>query len=163
MRVSDWIHDCVFVLRCTHEDYPVSHPIPSPKIWKQRKPLPRSQKPIATGPVKRKRAGVRRGPLRDPKYLAFVREFVCVACSRGSVHQPYNLAPWPRTEAAHVGDRGLGQKCSDRETITLCAVHHRTGLESHHVLGKSFWKHHGLDKAAIVAELNRIYEQERGK
>jgi predicted nucleic acid binding AN1-type Zn finger protein len=28
-------------------------------------------------------------------------------------------------EAHHAGERGLGQKCSDRETIPLCAAHHR--------------------------------------
>jgi len=67
------------------------------------------------------------------------------------------------TEAAHVGERGLGQKCSDRETIPLCAAHHRTGPESHHVLGKKFWQHHGLDRDEIVAELNRLYEKENGK
>ncbi len=71
------------------------------------------------------------------------------------------LNPRRQSEAAHVGERGLGQKCSDRETIPLCAAHHRTGPESHHVLGKAFFTHHKLDKDAIVAELNRLYDLER--
>jgi hypothetical protein len=65
-----------------------------------------------------------------------------------------------RTEAAHVGVRGLGQKSSDRSAIPLCAEHHRLGRDSHHRLGKRFWEHHGLDRDALIAELNRRYEEE---
>jgi len=64
-----------------------------------------------------------------------------------------------RVEAAHVGEHGLGQKCSDRETVPLCATHHRTGKDSHHVLGKKFWAHHGLNRDAIVKDLNRLYDE----
>lgn len=63
-----------------------------------------------------------------------------------------------RTEAAHVGQRGLSQKCSDRETIPLCAFHHRTGPESHHRLGKLFWKHHGLDRYELIRELQSQFD-----
>lgn len=66
------------------------------------------------------------------------------------------------TEVAHVGERGLGQKCSDRETVPLCAEHHRTGPHAHHVLGKNFWDCHGLDRDAIIAKLNEQYREETG-
>jgi hypothetical protein len=29
------------------------------------------------------------------------------------------------TEAHHMGERGLGQKCSDLETVPFCSEHHR--------------------------------------
>lgn len=32
--------------------------------------------------------------------------------------------------------------------------------DAHHVLGKRFWAHHGLDRDALVAELQRRYDAE---
>jgi len=90
-------------------------------------------------------------PERNAAYLRFVRTQIC--CVPGCRN-------WI-TEAAHVGARGLGQRCSDREAIALCQKHHRTGKHSQHTLGKNFWSHHGLDKDAIVADLNRRFERER--
>ena len=105
---------------------------------------------IARKPIPRKRAKPRKGPTRDPKYLAFIRKQPCVACMGGAWL-------WP-VEAAHIGVRGLGQKSSDLETIPLCAYHHRDGSISAHTLGKRFWKYHGLDKAALIAKYNRMFE-----
>jgi len=59
-------------------------------------------------------------------------------------------------EAAHVGARGLGQKCSDFETLPLCRDHHRPGEDSHHRLGRRFAEVHGLD---IMEEVERFNEQ----
>jgi hypothetical protein len=53
----------------------------------------------------------------------------------------------------------MSQKCSDRETIPLCAKHHREGPESHHKLGKKFWEYHGLDRDALIKQLNEEYER----
>ena len=64
------------------------------------------------------------------------------------------------TEAAHVGKRGLSQKCSDREAIPLCRNHHTDGPEAVHRIGKIFWQHHAIDRDAIILELNRAFEQE---
>jgi hypothetical protein len=68
---------------------------------------------------KRKRSTPRRsGRVRDEAWLAEVRKLPCCA------------PKWPPSlcsgavEADHVGRRGLGQKCSDRETIPLCNGHH---------------------------------------
>ena len=51
-------------------------------------------------------------PARDPAYLRFVRSFPCSVCKRG------------RSEAAHTGPHGIGQKASDYSTIPLCHKHH---------------------------------------
>lgn len=108
----------------------------------------------------------------DEKYKAWIRSLACAVCAipRGRiwsgpfgnpVKTPFTLEQTTRTEAAHVGPRGLGQKCSDRQTLPLCAQHHRTGKDSHHTLQKHFWSHHNLDRDALIAELNTKYEQER--
>lgn len=93
-------------------------------------------------------------PIKDPAYLDFIRTKPCICCS---AWWNFHGQTTP-TEAAHVGDRGLGQKCSDREAIPLCERHHRTGPLAHHKLGKKFWAYHSLDRNAIIAQLNKEYE-----
>ncbi len=108
-----------------------------------------------------KRRKPRRGVLKDAKYLAWIRSLPCIIC-QPNVLQMLDVAsftPIVRSESAHAGTRGLGQKCSDRETLPLCKFHHRTGPESHHVLGKGFWEYQGLDRWGIIAELQRLYEE----
>jgi hypothetical protein len=131
-------------------------------------------------PIKRKRSKPRRGPVRDPKYLAWIREQPCCLCTYLDLkaqqfidavreiagtgadittHVSAHRQATP-TEAAHVGQRGLGQKCSDRETIPLCGVeHHRVGPRSAHKLGKLFAEAHGINIAAAVAQYNEMYER----
>lgn len=107
----------------------------------------------------RKRIGVIKGtkPVRDPEYLAWIRMQWCIICE----YVTGSEAGTRHVEAAHVGRRGLGQKCSDNETVPLCVRHHRTGKDSHHVLGKNFWKHHGLDRDQMVRRLINLYMAER--
>jgi hypothetical protein len=97
----------------------------------------------------------RRGRILDPDFLRFARTQPCSVpgCKPGFKAGPI--------EAAHVGRRGIGQKCSDREVLPLCArLHHQVGVKSHHALGKRFWVVHGLNRAVLIAELNRLYELE---
>lgn len=61
------------------------------------------------------------------------------------------------TEAAHIGDRGLGKKCSDLETAPLCVDHHRIGPQAHHIMGKLFWPFHRLNRDTVVRNLNEQY------
>ena len=83
-------------------------------------------------------------PIRDRKYLAWIRTQPCAVC--GSTRN---------IEAAHVGPHGLGQKASDRSTIPLCARHHRTGNDSVHSLGpRKFEAVHSLGLAELVRRLN---------
>ena len=84
-------------------------------------------------------------PVRNPRYLAWVRTHPCVVCgaSRG-------------IEASHTGPHGLGQKSPDSSVIPLCATHHRTGNDSYHRLGpRKFSQVHSLDIPEIVRRLNR--------
>ncbi len=90
-----------------------------------------------------------RQPVKDGEYLDFIRQQGCLIC----------LEQDSRTEAAHVGLRGMRQKSGDRETIPLCADHHRLGWDSHHVLGKNFWKHHGLLREQVVKFYNDRFEE----
>src|SRR5512142_103221 len=84
-------------------------------------------------------------PIRDPRYLAWIRTLPCIVC-----------ASTRRIEAAHVGPHGLGQKASDRSTVPLCPKHHRTADDSYHHLGpRKFSKAHRVDLVAIVERLNR--------
>lgn len=102
-------------------------------------------------PVRKIRNGPpRRGLVLDEKYLAWIRRQTCVCCH----NRKY-------VEAAHVGARGLGQKCSDREALPLCSWHHVQGPESHHVLGKNFFEHFGLDRQALISKYNQRYEHEK--
>lgn len=106
-----------------------------------RTPLKRrGKKPI-------RRAG---GHEQNPKYLDFIRRCECVLASTGDCAGA--------VEAAHVGDRGLGQKCRDQETIPLCGYHHRTGPDSQHVMGKNFWDHHGINRTELVTMYQSIFE-----
>jgi hypothetical protein len=110
--------------------------------------------------ARRKRAKIAgRQPLRDQKYLDFIRRMPCIICLLRSGGVPIHQETC--TEAAHVGDRGLRQKCSDRETIPLCAWHHRLSPSSHHRLGRLFWVFHKITKAKLIAELHAKYEREK--
>lgn len=100
---------------------------------------------------------------KDPEYLEFIRAQPCCVCIRPwMVHMTsvcYSNVQKSPTEAAHVGDRGMGQKCPDREAIPLCGVeHHREGKESAHRLQKAFWRHYGIDRDTVIAEYNRRFD-----
>ena len=87
---------------------------------------------------------------RDPAYLDFIRSLPCVCCfnHRG-------------IESAHVGERGLSQRCPDREAIPLCKWHHTEGPESHHRLGKRFWAKWNLNRDELIAQLQSRYNKEK--
>lgn len=97
---------------------------------------------------------------RDPEYLAFIAAQPCIVCLTKAVRAKDHMRQKTRTEAAHVGDRGLGTKCSDRETIPLCGEeHHREGPESGHKLGRHFWTHHGLKKWELIDGYQKLFEE----
>jgi hypothetical protein len=70
-------------------------------------------------PIRHRRIARRRSSREyDPEYmLEWVKKQPCVARSMSPCEG--------EVEADHAGKRGLGQKCSDRETIPLCTLHHR--------------------------------------
>jgi hypothetical protein len=110
-------------------------------------------------------------PGDNPAYRAFVRTFGCVVC--WGVLQPLRqledayqgcAEQKSPTECAHVGRRGLSQKCPDCESLPLCAIeHHRVGLESHHKLGKRFWGFHGLDRAGLIKQMQNLWAEETAR
>ncbi len=111
----------------------------------------------STKPIKKKRTKPRRGVLKDPAYLDFIRQQKCCVCLKWGNNIPMQ---WTPTEAAHVGERGLSQKCSDRKTLPLCERHHRTGPLAAHQLGKKFWEYHSLDRVKLIELYNAQYELE---
>ncbi len=121
------------------------------------------------------RSATRRKAGRDTSYLEWIRDLPCVMClASAEAVRATNLellsAGWlgqsrvqrSRTEAAHVGDRGLSQKCPDREAVPLCREHHREGKYSAHKLGKKFWMHWGLDRDTLIETLHRKYAAHTG-
>src|SRR5262245_6705015 len=100
-------------------------------------------------PIRSKRLTPRRGRQEDAGYLRWLRTQPCSVpgCKARDI------------EAAHVGSRGYGRRSHDREAISLCGrKHHREGPEAHHVLGKLFWDHHGIDRWEVIRRLNTEYE-----
>jgi hypothetical protein len=83
-------------------------------------------------------------PIRNLKYLAWIRTLPCLVCGRTA-----------SIEAAHTGPHGLAQKSPDTSAVPLCPRHHRTGRDSYHKLGaRAFERHHRVSLSAVVARLN---------
>lgn len=99
-------------------------------------------------------------PERSKSYRDFIGEQPCIACYPPWFRYRWDDRQKSPTEVAHVGLRGLGQKCSDLETLPLCTEHHRTGEKAHHVLGKNFWAEHGLDRDQLIASFQEKYKME---
>jgi len=79
-------------------------------------------------------------PLKDPKHRAWIRTLPCAVCGRTR-----------GVECAHTGDRGLGQKSSDKRAIPLCRAHH---AEYHRIGRRRFEQTYGLDIEALILKLN---------
>lgn len=102
-------------------------------------------------PIPRKRREPRANRHDDPARLAFIRTLPCFIC------EAYRLLQKSKTEAAHIGQRGIGQKCSDTEAAPLCAHHHRTGEFSHHRIGKRFWIFWKVERMEMILKYQRLY------
>lgn len=74
--------------------------------------------PLKRTPMRRRKGSTKYSRRqRDLDYMALVKTLPCVAA---------NLSPCEgEIEADHAGRRGLGRKCSDLETVSLCTHHHR--------------------------------------
>jgi len=77
--------------------------------------------------MKRRRPRPRPEGHEDPDYLAFLRVLDCRAAV---ALNSYQFCEGPMT-AAHVGDRGIGQRCPDSEAISLCTYHHLRDAHDH--------------------------------
>ncbi len=121
---------------------------------RDRFPMLTRSKPLTRSPLRRKPPKKRKGA--DPAYLAFLRTRPCLLCDRKAYAQA------SRTEAAHTGVRGLGQKAPDKEALPLCGSHHRFGDDSLHRLGRRFWTHHELDREGAIDYYQAIYTVQGG-
>jgi hypothetical protein len=111
------------------------------------------------------RSATRKRLGKDATYLEFIHSLPCCVCALlaglieknlGQDWAPEQATP---TEAAHVGERGMSQKCNDRETIPLCQEHHREGKRSHHKLGKGFWAYWRIDRDALLSQLQEEFDK----
>jgi hypothetical protein len=102
----------------------------------------------------------RADPRRESGYLQWLRTLPCVVCSLwGFSIKGYS--GW--IETAHVGQRGMSQKCPDREALPLCVWHHRMGPHAVHVLGRNFWSFWKLDRYALIAAHQQQFKKEHEK
>ena len=106
--------------------------------------------------VKPKRRSPRRsagrGPARDWRYKAWIREQACACC--GSSHD---------VEAAHTAnDGGMAQKGSDRSCIPLCTDCHTQAPHAHHrdreACEARIFVRHNMTIAQLVKDLNREWK-----
>jgi|HubBroStandDraft_1064217.scaffolds.fasta_scaffold235180_3 hypothetical protein len=111
---------------------------------------------------------------KDPEYLAWIASQPCLCCEIMQRNIRAWLSGWQigdevipergqgsKTEAAHVGPRGLSQKCPDKETLPLCGwEHHREGKLSIHKLGRAFWAMWNIDREREITKYQDRYETE---
>jgi hypothetical protein len=120
--------------------------------------------------VMARRTPIRRTPLKrkprryvvPPEALAYwewIRSQPCVVCALlDLVLRGRRSIQCQPTEVAHVGPRGLSQKCDPFEVIPLCTRHHGRGFPySHHTLGKRFWEFHELDRMELIRSFKERY------
>lgn len=105
--------------------------------------------------------------VRDPKYLAFVRLWPCIACFRAvwmswADRDRETLGLWAlqwNSEAMHTGPHGISQKASDSTALPGCRLHHH---ELDHGIGKAFWRKYGLNRTKLIARLHAAYRESGG-
>jgi hypothetical protein len=96
------------------------------------------------------RSATRSGEGKSPEYLAWLHSLACIICAALRTDQA------TKTEAAHLGPRGLSTKVEDRKAVPLCRRHH----EALHKLGpKMFWTLFALDSEVLIETLNARYDR----
>jgi len=88
---------------------------------------------------------LRQQPVRDRRYLAFIRRLPCIGCGRQR-----------GIEAMHTGPHGLGQKASDLNALPGCRQCHR---ELHQIGPVRFQERHTVNFQQWVETLNARYQR----
>ena len=83
-------------------------------------------------------------PVRDPKYLKFIRDFPCVGC--GTTRR--------QRDAMHTGPHGLGQKASDLDALPGCRECHR---QLHQIGPVKFQERHKITFADLIVMFQQFY------
>lgn len=118
-------------------------------------------------PIPRKRAKPRRGPMRDPGYLEFLRvEGKCVACRRHCARHGYRDCPrcttaLGRCDPAHYRVNGRGSKGPDKEAIPLCREHHEQQTREGHAVFSSGYEFDWLWEAAAHYAVYQIWKEDQ--
>lgn len=101
-------------------------------------------------PVK-KRRGPRRGPMRDPEYLEWLRN---QRCCKGVTHGQGTM----KTQAAHTQNNGMSSKGPDSSCVPLCWACHR----EYDAGRAAFERKYGVDMKALAAEYYAEYLRQNG-
>ncbi len=128
---------------------------------------------IQRSPIKRRRSKPRRGPLRDPKYRAWLTSLCCHVCwliwrhglsacgdpddemrsvEQRVVHRHQNYP----TDPAHTKNNGTSSKGPDSTCAPLCRVHH----DEYDAGRKDFEKKYSVDMRAVAASYWKRYQEE---
>ncbi len=86
-------------------------------------------------------------PIRDSRYLRFIRRFACVGCKTERRQR----------EAMHTGPRGMSQKASDLDALPGCNSCHR---ELHRIGPMKFQTRHKIDFAELQIMFRGFYRVE---
>jgi hypothetical protein len=118
----------------------------------RRKPLKRSTKPIARRKrIPCKRAKPRRGPLRDPGYLDFLRKECATVVALGFTGR-HTVG---RCDAAHGPANGRGSKGPDNEALPLTREQHEEQTKIGHA---AFAAKYGFDWRHEAAAHYKAYQ-----
>jgi hypothetical protein len=91
--------------------------------------------------------------MRDPKYLAWLRDLYCIVCIRQDHVVECNLI-----DPAHTENNGMGSKGRDSSCAPLCRKHHQEYDAGRAVFGEKY----GVDMPKIAAEHYARYLNEVG-
>lgn len=85
-------------------------------------------------------------PIRDKKYIEFVRSLPCCVCGYPPPTDPHHYQ--------QKGQGGTGTKVSDYQAVPLCHHHH---VEYHNIGRQSFIIKHEVDFEALMERMNKCY------
>jgi hypothetical protein len=107
-------------------------------------------------PIPKVRKKPRKGPLRDPKYLAWCRAWWCAIYSSNPMALLHDCRL--PLDAAHTQNNGMRSKGPDSSCVPLCRKHHHEYDDGR----AAFEKKYGVDMKALAAEHYARYLTESG-
>jgi hypothetical protein len=104
-------------------------------------------------PLPKKRTKPRRGPMRDPGFKKYIRQFFCALLDQENSTGCSSFI----VEPAHTQNNGMRSKGSDASCVPLCRKHH-TEFDQNR---KAFQIKYGVDMKALAAEHYARYQKEK--